>query len=73
MIKKTLLSLAAGVLLTVLLSAAPVVEAACQGYCADRHLSGGCELGYAGCTIEYDEHDNPTDVTCYYSGACEMQ
>ena len=70
MIKKTLLSLAAGVLLTAVLSAAPVAEAACQGFCADRHISGGCISDYAGCTIHYDSNDNPIDAECFYVGTC---
>ncbi len=73
MIKQLLLSSFAGVFLTLLFLASPGVEAACQGYCADRHLSNGCELGYAGCTIYYDANDRPTDVDCFYTGACAME
>jgi hypothetical protein len=53
--------------------AAPVADAACQGYCADKKLQNGCELGYAGCTIYYDANDRPIDVDCFYTGACEPQ
>ncbi len=73
MIKRILLSSLAGVFLTTLLMAAPVAYAACQGYCADRIVQNGCELGYAGCTIHYDANDKATGVDCFYTGACVMQ
>lgn len=73
MFKQLLLSCLAGVVLTVMALVTPSANAACQGYCADRHLSGGCELGYAGCTIYYDANDRPTDVDCFYTGSCQMQ
>ena len=71
MIKRILLSSLAGVFLTALLMATPIADAACQGYCADKKLQNGCELGYAGCTIYYDANDKPYDVDCFYTGACE--
>ena len=71
MLKQLLLSCLAGVVLTAIVMASPNVNAACQGYCADKHLKNGCELGYAGCTIYYDANDRPTDVDCFYTGACE--
>jgi hypothetical protein len=71
MVKRILLSSLAGVFLTTLVMAAPVADAACQGYCADRKLQNGCELGYAGCTIYYNGNDQPVDVDCFYTGACE--
>ena len=73
MIKRILLSSLAGVFLTALLMAAPIANAACQGYCADKKLQNGCELGYAGCTIYYDANDHPIDVDCFYTGACEPE
>ena len=75
MLKQLLLSGLAGVVLTAIVMASPNASAACQGYCADKHLKNGCELGYAGCTIYYDANDRPTDVDCFYTGACsgEMQ
>ena len=73
MIKQLLLSCLAGVVLTAVALATPSANAACQGYCADKKLKNGCELGYAGCTIYYDENDRPTDVDCFYTGACEME
>ena len=54
MLKQLLLSGLAGVVLTAIVMASPNASAACQGYCADKHLKNGCELGYAGCTIYYD-------------------
>jgi len=50
-----------------------VVEAACQGYCADKLLKNGCEHSYAGCTIHYDANDRPYDADCFYVGTCEME
>lgn len=73
MIKQLLFSCLAGVVFTVVALATPSADAACQGYCADKKLQNGCELGYAGCTIYYDANDRPTDVDCFYTGACEMQ
>ena len=70
MLKQLLLSTLAGIVLTVAVMATPAVNAACQGYCSDRYLKDGCELGYAGCTIYYDANDRPTDVDCFYSGSC---
>jgi len=72
MIKRILLSSLAGVALTALVMAAPAAGAACQGYCADKTIKNGCELGYAGCTIHYDANDKPTDVDCFYTGACYL-
>jgi hypothetical protein len=72
MIKKILLSVAAGVFLTAVFSVTPVAEAACQGFCADRHLEGGCVSDYAGCTIHYDSNDNPIDAECFYVGTCVL-
>ena len=71
MLKQLLLSCFAGVALTAAFLATPIVNAACQGYCADKKLKNGCELGYAGCTIYYDANDRPTDVDCFYTGACD--
>lgn len=74
MIRKSLLTMAAGVFLTALLSAAPAAMAACQGYCADRMMKNGCALSYAGCEMSYDEHDNLVNVDCFYVGAgCEIE
>jgi hypothetical protein len=71
MLKQLLLSSLAGVALSAIIMATPTVNAACQGYCADKKLKNGCELGYAGCTIYYDANDRPTDVDCFYTGACD--
>lgn len=73
MLRKTFLSIAAGVLFTALLSAAPAVNAACQGFCADRHIANGCVSDYAGCTIHYDANDNPMDAECFYVNTCAME
>jgi hypothetical protein len=73
MLKQLLLSCLAGVVFTIVAVATPSANAACQGYCADRYLKSGCELGYAGCTIYFDANDNPTDVDCYYTGSCQLQ
>lgn len=75
MFKQLLFSCLAGVILTALALATPKASAACQGYCADKYLENGCELGYAGCTIYYDANDRPHDVDCFYTGTCipEMQ
>lgn len=70
MLKQLLLSCLAGVILTAAVMVPPAVDAACQGYCADKHLENGCELPYAGCTIYYDANDRPMDVDCFYSGSC---
>jgi hypothetical protein len=71
MIKQVLASSLAGVVLTILLVATPSTNAACQGYCADKKLKDGCELGYAGCDISYDANDKPINATCFYTGSCE--
>jgi hypothetical protein len=73
MLKQLLLSCLAGVVFTIVALATPSANAACQGYCADKYLKNGCELGYAGCTIYYDANDKPTDVDCFYTGSCEME
>jgi len=73
MLKQLLLSCLAGVILTIVAVATPSAKAACQGYCADRYLRNGCELGYAGCTIYYDANDHSTDVDCFYTGSCELE
>ena len=74
MLKRISLSFIAGIVLTVLLLAAPSAKAACQGFCADRIISPGCGiLGYAGCTIYYDANDNPTSVDCFYAGVCDLE
>ena len=70
MIKQILLSSVAGMLLTAVFLVTPTADAACQGYCADKKLSNGCELSYAGCTIDYDANDKPRNATCFYTGAC---
>lgn len=70
MIKQILISAFGGFVVTVLLLATPSTNAACQGYCADKYLENGCELGYAGCTIYYDANDKPHDVDCFYTGSC---
>ena len=73
MIRQILLSSLAGVFLTILLLATPKADAACQGYCAEKLLIDGCELGYAGCTIHYNAKDRPQEVVCYYTGVCDLQ
>ncbi len=70
MIKQILLSSLGGVFVTLALLATPSTNAACQGYCSDKKLQEGCELGYAGCTISYDANDKPHSVTCAYTGSC---
>ena len=74
MIKRLLFSAIGGVAFSALLVAVPGVKAACQGYCADRIvLCAGCELGYAGCTMYYNEHDQLESVDCFYTGACSCE
>ena len=70
MLKQTLLSWFAGVLVTGLFLATPGVKAACDGYCADKQLQNGCERSYAGCTKYYDANDKLYDVDCLYVGDC---
>jgi hypothetical protein len=71
MLKQLLLSCLAGVVFTIIALATPSTKAACQGYCADKHLKDGCELSYAGCIIDYDENDRPIDAVCFYAGSCD--
>jgi hypothetical protein len=71
MIKQLLLSGVAGVVFTIVALGTPSANAACQGYCADKKLKDGCELGYAGCTIYYDANDKPYNADCFYTGACD--
>lgn len=72
MIKQILLSSLAGVLVTIAFLATPTANAACQGYCADKSVKNGCELGFAGCAMYYDSTGKLLDVDCFYSGrACD--
>lgn len=68
MLKRTLLSFLAGSFLAVMLVAAPRVQAACQGYCADQMVKNGCHFTYDGCDMQYDADGNLMNVTCYYVG-----
>lgn len=68
MIKQVLLSSVAGVLLTIVFLTTPTANAACQGYCADKSIKDGCELGFAGCSMHYDSNGKLKDVDCFYSG-----
>ena len=70
MIKQIVLSSLAGVVVTLIFLTTPTANAACQGYCADKKLTNGCESTYAGCTISYDANDKPQSVTCAYVGSC---
>jgi hypothetical protein len=47
------------------MAAPSLVRAACEGYCAERTLSG---CAYNGCTVHRDSQDKVTCVQCYYAG-----
>jgi hypothetical protein len=70
MIRRTIFSLVAGILFGASLLASPVVNAACQGYCADHTVKNGCTSDYAGCTMSYDASGNLDNVDCFYVNSC---
>jgi hypothetical protein len=67
MLKQLLLSCLGGVVLTVAVMATPVVDAACQGYCADKKIKDGLEESFAGCTMYYNAQGQLTNVECAYT------
>jgi len=70
MIKRTIFSLIAGILFGAFLLVTPTVKAACQGYCADHTVRGGCVSDFAGCTMYYDANGNLENVDCFYVNTC---
>ncbi|HJP95362.1 MAG TPA: hypothetical protein VJ875_25670 [Pyrinomonadaceae bacterium] len=71
MIRRTIFSLVAGILFGASFLATPAVKAtACQGYCADHIVKGGCVSDFAGCTMYYDANGNLEDVDCFYVNTC---
>jgi hypothetical protein len=70
MIRRTIFSLVAGILFGASLLASPVVNAACQGYCADHTVKNGCTSDYAGCTMSYDAQGKLDNVDCFYVNSC---
>ncbi len=47
------------------MAAPSLVRAACEGYCAEKTLSG---CPYNGCTVFRNGQDTATCVLCYYAG-----
>ena len=72
MIRRTFFSLFAGLLFGAFLVATPIVEAACQGYCADHTVKNGCVSDFAGCTMYYDANGNLENVDCFYVNTCPI-
>jgi len=69
MLKQLLLSCLGGVVLTVSVMATPTVNAACDGYCADRKISNGQTEYFAGCTMYYDANSQLQNVECAYTSS----
>ena len=65
MIKRVVFSAFGGALFATMLSFGPTINAACQGYCADRQPGG---LTYDSCTLTLGRNDEVISVTCFYTG-----
>ena len=70
MIRRTIFALVAGMLFGASLLAAPVANAACQGFCADHTVKNGCVSDFAGCTMYYDAGGKLENVDCFYVNTC---
>jgi len=63
MIRRSMLGLFGGVLLTAVLSSGSTAQAGCGGRCSDMI---GMQYVYVGCAIYYNGVDQEIGSTCYY-------